>query len=56
MGDESKEKTELRPLLATGDSVKKIVVSKSYGKHWTDEKGILRINPIDFLLDEESLK
>ena len=41
--------------LANDDSFKKIVVSKSYGKSWTDEKGILRINLIDFLLDGESL-
>ena len=55
MDDPQKEETELRPLLAVGDSFKKIVVSKSYGKSWIDEKGILRINLIDFLLDENSL-
>ncbi len=55
MADEKKEKTELRPLKAVGDSFKKIVVSKSYGKSWLDEYGILRINLIDFLLDENSL-
>ncbi|MBP5590790.1 ATP-binding protein [bacterium] len=56
MDDQVKEVTELRPLLNTKDSFKKIVVSKSYGKSWIDENGILRINPIDFLLDEESLE
>ena len=56
MDDPVKEVTELRPLLNTKDSFKKIVVSKSYGKSWVDENGILRINPIDFLLDEESLE
>ena len=55
MDDAEKERAELRPLLSLNDSFKKIVVSKSYGKNWTDENGILRINPIDFLLDEESL-
>ena len=55
MDDETKEKTEIRPLKAVDDSFKKIVVSKSYGKSWTDDDGILRINLIDFLLDEESL-
>ncbi len=55
MDDEKKEKTELRPLKAVEDSFKKIVVSKSYGKSWIDEDGILRINLIDFLLDENSL-
>ena len=55
MDDETKEKTELRPLKAVDDSFKKIVVSKSYGKSWVDDDGILRINLIDFLLDEKSL-
>ena len=55
MDDEAKEKNELRPLKAINDSFKKIVVSKTYGKSWTDENGILRINLIDFLLDENSL-
>lgn len=56
MDSAEKEKTELRPLLAVKDSFKKIVISKSYGKSWTDENGILRISPIDFLLDENSLE
>ncbi len=55
MNDEAKEKTELRPLKAVDDSFKKIIVSKYHGKSWNDEDGILRINLIDFLLDEESL-
>ena len=55
MEDETKEKTELRPLKAVKDSFKKIVVSNTYGKCWTDEDGILRISLTDFLLDENSL-
>ena len=55
MDDDAKEKNELRPLKAINDSFKKIVVSKTYGKSWNDENGILRINLIDFLLDENSL-
>ena len=55
MDDPEKAKTEVRPLNAVRDSFKKIIVSKSYGKSWTDEEGILRINIIDFLLDETSL-
>lgn len=55
MDDEEKQAVELRPLYAVYDSFKKIVVSKSYGKSWTDEKGVLRINIIDFLLDKNSL-
>ena len=56
MDDPQKEKTEIRPLSEVKDSFKKIIVSKSYGKSWTDEAGILRINIIDFLLDENSLE
>ena len=56
MDDPQKEKTEIRPLSAVKDSFKKIIVSKSYGKSWTDEAGILRINIIDFLLDENRLE
>ncbi len=55
MEDDAKIQNELRPLRAVNDSFKKIVVSKSYGKNWTDEEGFLRINLIDFLLDENSL-
>ena len=55
MDDKTKEKTELRSLKAVDDSFKKIVVSQSRGKSWNDENGILRINLIDFLLDEDSL-
>ena len=52
---EKKEDTELRPLRAIDDSFKKIIVSKSYGKSWTDECGILRLGIMDFLIDENSL-
>ena len=55
MDDPGKADTEIRPLNAVRDSFKKIIISKSYGKSWTDEEGILRINIIDFLLDENSL-
>jgi len=55
MDDAEKEKTELRPLLLTNDSFKKVIVSKSYGKRWVDEMGIMRIGIVDFLLDENSL-
>ncbi|MFU0528301.1 ATP-binding protein [Gardnerella vaginalis] len=55
MDDENKETTELRPLRAIDDSFKKIIVSKSYGKSWTDECGILRLGIMDFLIDENSL-
>ncbi len=56
MDDADKARAELRPMAAIADSFKKIVISKSYGKSWTDETGILRINPIDFLMDENSME
>jgi len=56
MDDIQKQDTELRSLKAVNDSFKKIVVSKSYGRSWTDENGILRMGLIDFLLDETSLQ
>lgn len=55
MDDEEKEKAEIRALLAIDDSFKKVVVSKSYGKSWTDENGILRLGIYDFLLDESGI-
>lgn len=55
MDDEDKAKAELRSLLAIKDSFKKIVVSRSYGKSWIDEDGILRLGVMDFLLDEGSI-
>lgn len=55
MDDENKATSELRPLKAIDDSFKKVIVSKTYGKSWTDENGILRLGIMDFLLDETSL-
>lgn len=48
-----KTEAELRPFALTGDSFPKIVVRKDIGKRWYDDKGILNINLIDFLLDKE---
>lgn len=56
LDDPSKIAAELRPLKNTKDHFKKIVISKSSLKPWTDEDGILHIGIIDFLLDENSLK
>jgi len=50
-----KQEAELKSLRSVKDSFKKIVISKSYGKSWVDDEGILRINVIDFLLDAYSL-
>lgn len=53
--DEHKEKTELRPLLATRDFFKKIIITKSRMKPWIDDSGILHIGIYDFLLDKNYL-
>ena len=53
MSDPIKAKTELRPLLGTRDFFKKIVVSKSSMKPWTDEDGIVHLGLYDFLLNED---
>ena len=52
---ESIEKTEseIKPFLLTKDSFLKIIVRKDIVKRWYDEKGILNINVIDFLLDKD---
>lgn len=55
MEEPEKQEAELKSLRAVKDSFKKIVISKSYGKSWVDDEGILRINMIDFLLDSNSL-
>ncbi len=53
MPSEEKAEVELRPFELTNDSFPKIVVRKDIGKRWYDDKGILNINIIDFLLDKE---
>jgi predicted AAA+ superfamily ATPase len=55
MDNPEKEQAELRPLNAVKDSFRKIIISKSYGKSWIDDKGILRLGILDFLLDQNSL-
>ena len=52
MPSEDKAEAELRPFALTGDSFPKIVVRKDIGKRWYDDKGILNISLIDFLLDK----
>lgn len=47
--------TELRPLKNTKDFFKKIIISKSTMKSWTDEDGILHLGLYEFLLNENAL-
>ncbi len=55
MDNEEKAEAELKSLRSIDDSFKKIVISKSYGKSWTDDKGVLRLGFMDFLTDETSI-
>lgn len=54
--DRSKLTSEVRPLKLTGDFFKKIIITKSAMKPWTDEEGILHMGLYDFLLNENSLE
>lgn len=52
MPTEGKMEAETAPFALTGDSFPKIVVRKDIGRRWYDDKGILHISLIDFLLDK----
>ena len=52
---ESKAKTELRPLMNTGDFFKKIIITKTTSKSWFDENGICHLGLYEFLLNEQAL-
>lgn len=52
--DEKKEQEE-RPLLNINDSFKKIIITGENIKRKTDEKGILTIGLLDFMLDEKCI-
>ena len=56
VSEPSKLETELRPLKNTKDFFKKIIVSKTSMKPWTDEDGILHLGLYEFLLNENSLE
>ena len=53
--DPEKRQAELRPLRGTGDFFKKIIVTKTSQRAWTDEEGILHLGLYAFLLDENAL-
>lgn len=54
--DLEKMRKEVRPLKNTKDFFKKIVVTKSTMKPWTDEDGIIHIGLYEFLLNKQSLE
>ena len=55
VSEPSKLETELRPLKNTKDFFKRIIISKTAMKPWTDEEGILHLGLYEFLLNENSL-
>lgn len=54
--DPDKMESELRPLKNTDDFFKKIIISKTSMKPWTDDNGILHLGLYEFLLNENSLQ
>ena len=54
--DPDKMRTELRPLKNTNDFFKKIIITKTAMKPWTDDEGILHLGLYEFLLNENSLE
>lgn len=56
VSEPSKLETELRPFRQTKDFFKKIIITKSSAKAWTDEEGILHLGLYEFLLNENSLE
>lgn len=54
--DREKEEQETRSLRNVGDEFKKIVIVERDIKPWRNEKGILIMGLMDFLLDKNSLK
>lgn len=54
--DPSKLETELKPLKNAKDFFKKIIISKTPMKPWTDEEGILHLGLYEFLLNETALE
>jgi predicted AAA+ superfamily ATPase len=55
MDNEQKKRQELRPFNSIKDNFKKIVITKTHAKPWTDEKGIYHIGLYQFLLDRSLL-
>lgn len=56
VSESSKLENELRPLKNTKDFFKKIIISKTSMKPWTDDDGILHLGLYEFLLNENSIE
>ncbi|MBQ9022179.1 MAG: ATP-binding protein [Eggerthellaceae bacterium] len=55
MEDETKADQKLRPLLGVNDFFRKVVVSKTLARPWTDGSGVLHIGIYDFLTDGSAI-
>ena len=55
ISDPTKAEAEMKPFMLTKDFFKKIIITKTSAKAWTDDNGILHLGLYEFLLDEESL-
>ncbi len=55
MPTREKHEQEVRPFLKVSDSFKKIIVVKDYIANYQDDNGIIIMNVLDFLLNEDSL-
>ena len=55
VSDPTKMDTELSPLKNTNDFFKRIIISKTSQKPWTDEDGILDLCLYEFLLNENAI-
>lgn len=56
VSDSNKLETEIRPFKHTNDFFKKILITKTSMKPWTDEEGILHLGLYEFLLNENALE
>lgn len=56
VSEPAKLETELRPLKNTKDFFKKIIITKTSMRPWTDDDGILHLGLYEFLLNENSLE
>ncbi|WP_323385875.1 ATP-binding protein [Sphaerochaeta associata] len=55
MDTPDKRQQEERPFLELNDFFRKIIITKTRMKPWVNEKGVITIGLLDFLLDESAL-
>lgn len=55
MDTPDKRQQEERPFLELDDFFRKIIITKTRMKPWVNEKGVITIGLLDFLLDESAL-